>query len=199
MSKNNPFGSGGVQNPDAVQGTHGALPPQNPQFHDEEFSVDLSDPTVTGMIPAGEYAARLVALETSYSQAGNKMWVWDFALLNSPIDTGTMRLWTALTPAAMWKVIETLTALGLGSAGEPAKFNKSDALNRLCRVVVKFDQGRMSIDKALPWLEGIGAKWAPGMMFSSPVVAAGNQPVGNISNPFAGEPVEAPDNPFGNP
>jgi hypothetical protein len=51
-----------------------------------------------------------------------------------------MKSWTAITPAAMWKVAETVIALGVGQAGQVVKFKRSDVLNKLCGLVVEEDE-----------------------------------------------------------
>lgn len=206
---NNPFGN--VPNgTDPTGGPVGPLKPPVNGFMDESFELDLSDPTITGVVPQGEYIARLVGVEKDISKAGNPTWVWEFVLLNSPVPTNSLKMWTALTSAAMWKVIENLTALGLAKAGEKANFNKSDAINRLCRVVIvhgeRNNRINTDIERVLPYPGGVGSKWEPGMTFPLATTERGNS-LPNTIDPFVQggpEPLDETDekaasNPFGRP
>ncbi|KKL55842.1 hypothetical protein LCGC14_2251370 [marine sediment metagenome] len=138
----------------------------------DEFSLDLpteeeADANNAFSVPDGEYAAVVIDLEKQYSKAGNPMWVWDFELLaDNPEDPHfgkQFRAWTALTPAAMWKVAEFLEALELGKPGEKVKFKKSDVINRralLSMVQEDYtnDEGRTfrnsKVDQVLPHPDG---------------------------------------------
>ena len=48
-----------------------------------------------------------------------------------------LKSFTAITPAAMWKVAETVEALGVGQTGTVVKFKRSDVINRECGLVVE--------------------------------------------------------------
>jgi hypothetical protein len=69
-------------------------------------------------------------------------------------------LFTAIVPSALWKVAETVEALGLGKGGAISKFTKSEALSRRCIISIRKDtyngQERSSIAKVLPHLDGPG-------------------------------------------
>lgn len=105
----------------------------NPQEDGEEmmFEIDLTDETGSTTIPEGEYIGRLVNLEKTTSKAGNPMWVWDFAIVEGEYAGMEFRLFTAITPAALWKVVETLEALGVGGYGQIIKFAPEDVLNTM--------------------------------------------------------------------
>lgn len=64
------------------------------------------------------------------------MFVWDFELSEGQYKGRTMKVFTAITPAAMWKVAETVIALGIGQSGEVVKFKRSDVINRECGVII---------------------------------------------------------------
>ena len=69
-------------------------------------------------------------------------------------------LFTALTPSALWKVAETVEALGLGKGGTVSKFTKNEALSRRCIISIQKEtyngQERSSIAKVLPHPDGPG-------------------------------------------
>ncbi len=69
-------------------------------------------------------------------------------------------LYTAITPSALWKVAETVEALGLGKGGTMSKFTKSEAMFRRCIINIQKDtyngQERSSITKVLPHPDGPG-------------------------------------------
>lgn len=88
----NPFGS-----PDQPGSVTGGV----------DFDFDMSDQE---LLPPGNYNARCTEVAMSTSQAGNDMLIWDFLLT----DFGTsVRSWTAITPAAKWKVVEYCAAMGV--------------------------------------------------------------------------------------
>lgn len=96
------------------------------------FDVDLTDVQTGYSIPDGDYVVKCVDVEQSVSNAGNPQFVWTFAIVGGNYDGREFRSYTALTPSAMWKVAETVTALGLGTAGQKIKFTRSEVLNRKC-------------------------------------------------------------------
>ncbi len=102
-----------------------------------------------------DYAARVVDLFKDTSNQGNAMYVWEYELLFPRSVRGkTFRNFTAITPAAMWKLTETLEALGLGKAGGKSKFTKQEAIGRYAIVTIEDQeyQGRTrsSIAKVSP-------------------------------------------------
>lgn len=102
----------------------------------DTFEVDLTDVESQGLIPEGAYLARCTNVEQSVSKGGNPMFVWDFELSEGQGKGRVMKVFTAITPAAMWKVAETVIALGVGQTGEVVKFNRSDVVGRDCGVIV---------------------------------------------------------------
>ena len=133
-----------------------------PKDNDDEFSVDLSEaPTGGGyLIPDGDYPAVLVDLRKGFSKSGNPQWVWTFAIMSGEHAGKEFSLFTALTPSALWKVAETVEALGLGKGGTVSKFTKNEALSRRCIISIQKDtyngQERSSIAKVLPHPDGPG-------------------------------------------
>jgi len=138
----------------------------------DEFSLDMTDErTITGLIPPGDYIAKLIDCGKDTSKAGNEMWVWTFVIVKGDHAGTEMKYFTALTPAAMWKAVEVLEALGLGEMGKIAKFKRGDAINRLCAIKVEDqtynDRPRSSIKNVMPYPGGAGMKMKDG---TTPVV-----------------------------
>lgn len=112
--------------------------------NDDDFTLG-DDPLDGGssnfMIPAGDYLVACADVVKGTSSNDNPMWTWDFVLwenqgIKGLKDPGENRgkvfkNFTALTPAAMWKVKETLEALGIAAQGEKVAFKKASAIGRL--------------------------------------------------------------------
>lgn len=102
------------------------------------FEVDLTD--VSGTIPEGVYLAKCTDITQEVSKGGNPMFVWTFQISSGPYDGKEFKNFTALTPAAMWKVAETVEALGVGQVGGVVKFARSDVIGKACGVVIEDDE-----------------------------------------------------------
>lgn len=126
----------------------------------DDFEVDLSNIESTFRIKAGSYTGKLVNLERTVSNAGNPMWVWSWLLVDGPGAGRTFKNFTAITPQALWKVAETLSAIGLGAEGQVSKFRVADALSRLATIAIVDDsyegKDRSSIGSVFPHPEGAG-------------------------------------------
>ena len=129
-ANSNPFLPG---NAPAPKGAAGA---PSPTGGSDEFMVDLTDVEEQGLIPEGVYRAKCVNVEQSVSKGGNPMFVWDFELTEGAGAGRILKVFTAITPAAMWKVAETVIALGVGQSGSVVKFKRSDVIGRECGVSV---------------------------------------------------------------
>lgn len=127
MASNNPFVNGPAPTAQGVVPASGA----------DDFVVDLTDVESSGLIPAGAYRAKCVNVEQSVSKGGNPMFVWDFELVEGDGRGRILKVFTAITPAAMWKVAETVIALGVGQTGEVVKFKRSDVIGKECGVTVE--------------------------------------------------------------
>lgn len=127
MASNNPFVNGPAPTAQGVVPASGA----------DDFVVDLTDVESSGLIPAGAYRAKCVNVEQSVSKGGNPMFVWDFELVEGDGKGRILKVFTAITPAAMWKVAETVIALGVGQTGEVVKFKRSDVIGKECGVTVE--------------------------------------------------------------
>lgn len=133
MANSNPFINGGTASKAPAPTAAGA---PSPTSGADEFMVDLTDVEEQGLIPEGTYRAKCVNVEQSVSKGGNPMFVWDFEVLEGKGRGRVMKVFTAITPAAMWKVAETVIALGVGQSGSVVKFKRSDVIDRECGVSV---------------------------------------------------------------
>lgn len=125
MASNNPFVNGPAP---TAQGAASSA---------DTFEVDLTDVESQGLIPSGAYRAKCVNVDQQVSKGGNPMFVWDFELLEGDGKGRILKVFTAITPAAMWKVAETVIALGVGQTGEVVKFKRSDVIGKECGVTVE--------------------------------------------------------------
>lgn len=157
---------------------------------EETFDADL--PEDTGfVIDADEVIGRVIDVEKGTSQSNNPMWTWFFAVNEGPHAGKELRTYTALTPAAMWKLREVCEALGLGEGGKTAKFTKKDAIGRLCVLNLEVQEykgvKRSSIVSCTPHPDGAGtrAKTAAGPASKPAAPKGGVPPRGPGSKPAA--------------
>ena len=122
----------------------------------EVFEIDMGSATVDDRRDPspGDYEATLSDLEKSFSKAGNPMWVWHFKLNGGSFTGYTYRYYTAVTPAAMWKVAQVVAALGLSQDGKTANFTKSDAIGKPALLRLEEEtwdgQTRINISEIMP-------------------------------------------------
>lgn len=125
----------------------GALAPTN----NETFSVDLSNVSDGYSIPEGTYKVRCIDVEQRISKSGNPTFVWTFVVDGDAYAGFELRHFTAITPAAMWKVGEALQALGIGKPGEKINFTRNDVIGKTCTASIVDDEyngkTRSRIDK----------------------------------------------------
>lgn len=112
----------------------------------DAFEVDLTDVQDGYTIPDGNYRAKCIDVTQDVSKGGNPMFVWEFELVGGDFAGRTFKSWTAITPAAMWKVAETVQALGVGQTGQVVKFKRGDVINKECGLAIEQDEynGKMS-------------------------------------------------------
>lgn len=118
--------------------TGGAAPmPTNQSSSVDSFEVDLTNVEAGGgfLIPDGTYKVRCVDVEQGVSKAGNPQFIWTFEVIEGEHSGFQSKVFTAITPAAMWKVAETVMALGVGQQGEVVKFKRADVLNKECGAI----------------------------------------------------------------
>ena len=121
----------------------------------DAFEVDLTDVQQNGFtIDDGKYRVKCIDIEQSVSQGGNPMFVWTFEIVDGKFAGFQSKVFTAITPAAMWKVAETVVALGVGQQGQVVKFNRKDVINKDCGAIFEQSeykgQMRSQITKIIP-------------------------------------------------
>lgn len=134
MANNNPF-----MTPNQRPATTPAAPMPTSSVPSgiDNFEVDLSEVTDGFSIPDGVYRVRCTDVTQDVSKGGNPMFVWQFEVSEGRYAGFQARVFTAITPAAMWKVAETVIALGIGQQGQVVKFKRSDVINRECGALIE--------------------------------------------------------------
>lgn len=120
MSAKNPFGK-----------------PKNTEPEDDDFSLDdVVEGGSNFLFPDGDYRARVIDVVKETSKAGNAMWVWTFLIMQG--DEGGLgkevKCWTALTPAAMWKLTEVLKAIGIAVVDGKVRAKRADLVGKECAI-----------------------------------------------------------------
>ena len=109
------------------------------------FEVDLTNVQESSFaIPNGTYKAKCINVTQDVSKSGNPMFIWEFEIAEGDYKGDykgkTFKSWTAITPAAMWKVAETVIALGVGQTGQVVRFKKGDVVGKFCGLVMEQDE-----------------------------------------------------------
>ena len=131
MQNNNPFMPGAMNTPTPMPGA-----PSGGSMADN-FEVDLTDVQDNFNIPDGNYKVKCIDIEQSVSKGGNPMFVWTFEISEGEHVGFQSKVFTAITPAAMWKVAETVQALGVGQTGSVVKFKRTDVINKECGALIE--------------------------------------------------------------
>lgn len=98
----------------------------------DSFEVDLTEVQNDFTIPDGNYRLKCVDIEQQVSKGGNPMFVWSLEVSAGQHSGFQGKVFTAITPAAMWKVAETVKAFGVGQEGQVVKFKRSDVIGKEC-------------------------------------------------------------------
>lgn len=134
MANNNPF----MRGPGAPAPTSSApMPGSSVPMGSDSFEIDLSEVQSGFIIPDGVYRVKCIEIEQTVSKGGNPMFAWTFEVSAGPNTGFQSKVFTALTPAAMWKVAETVEALGVGQTGQVVKFKRSDVINKECGALIE--------------------------------------------------------------
>ncbi len=116
-------------------------------------------------VPPGTYEVQCTDVEKSISKANNPMTVFTMSILK-PVGDGAskdgvgkdLKIFAAMTPQAMWKLVETLTALGLPCDKKKVQFKRDDIVSKKCLASVKdgtYDGEKTSnIKKCTPLSKG---------------------------------------------
>ena len=138
---NNPFMNNNPMNPAPSPAAAPSMPGQSVNNMNMAFEVDLTNVQDSSFaIPDGTYKAKCIDITQDVSKSGNPMFIWEFEIVEGDYRGRTFKSWTAVTPAAMWKVAETVQALGVGQTGQVVKFKKGDVINKLCGIVMEQDE-----------------------------------------------------------
>ena len=104
----------------------------------DNFEVDLTDVQESQfIIPDGYYRVKCTEIEQNVSKSGNPMFVWTFEISEGEHKGFQGKAFTAITPAAMWKVAETVIALGVGQTGSVVKFKRTDVIGKECGAFIE--------------------------------------------------------------
>lgn len=98
----------------------------------DSFEVDLTEVQNGFTIPDGNYRLKCIDIEQQVSKGGNPMFVWTLEVSAGKHTGFQGKVFTAITPAAMWKVAETVKAFGVGQEGQMVKFKRSDVVGKEC-------------------------------------------------------------------
>jgi hypothetical protein len=107
-------------------------------------------------VTPGTYPAQCTACEHKVSDAGNPMLVFTMTLGGTDKDVKgkDLKVHAVLTPGALWKLKETLGALGFAVNTKKLKFKPAEAKGKRCmvKVVDKDYQGekRSNVSKCSP-------------------------------------------------
>ena len=119
----------------------------------DDYEGDLTNVTDGFLIPEGTYRVKLMDISQDVSKGGNPMFVWTFEVNEGQYKGFQSKVFTVLTPAAMWKVAETVQALGIGQSGTVVKFKRADVLNKECGAIFETQeyqgQNRSQISKVI--------------------------------------------------
>ena len=136
MQNNNPFMPGAMTQP-TPQGNTPMPGAPNTGSATDSFEVDLSEVQSGFTIPDGNYKVKCIDIEQSVSKGGNPMFVWTFEVSEGDHIGFQSKVFTAITPAAMWKVAETVIALGVGQTGSVVKFKRTDVVGKECGAFIE--------------------------------------------------------------
>lgn len=79
---------------------------------DDDFVINLDGVDLSGgHIGPGDWTAYVSQIEKGQSKAGNPMITWTFTLYDGPYAGKSAKVYTALTPDAMWKFAEVCDAV----------------------------------------------------------------------------------------
>lgn len=135
----------------------------------EAFEILIPEGAASGRIPAGDqYIGKLTTLISNVSRGGqgNPQLVFGFELV-TPRDFRGMdfQLYCPKVDKAMWKLGDTLTALGIKyEPGKPFKLQKAEVLGTLVRMIIKDEQNSQTgrdqskLVAVLPHPDGAGKK-----------------------------------------
>lgn len=132
MANNNPF-----MTPNNTMATNATPMPGTASNANMGFEIDLTEVSSGFTIPDGFYRIKCTDIQQSVSKSGNPMFTWDFEVASGENAGFQLKVFTAITPAAMWKVAETVQALGVGQTGQVVRFKRTDVVGKECGAYVE--------------------------------------------------------------
>lgn len=132
---NNPFMPG--MTPQTPTATAAPMPGASVPTGADNFEIDLSAVQSGYTVPDGLYKVKCIEIEQTVSKGGNPMFTWTFEISAGNYAGFQTKVFTALTPAAMWKVAETVEALGIGQQGQVVKFKRTDVIGKECGALIE--------------------------------------------------------------
>ena len=124
-------------NPFMPDGNMAPMPTPSAPVTSDSFEVDLSEVSDGFTIPDGNYKVKCLDVEQGVSKAGNPQFIWSFEVSEGDHKGFQSKVFTAITPAAMWKVAETVMALGIGQSGSVVKFKRTDVVGKECGALIE--------------------------------------------------------------
>lgn len=139
MASKNPFmpAPGAAGTPSPAPSTAAPMPGGSVPAGADNFEVDLTEVQSNFLIPDGIYKVRCIDIVQDVSKGGNPMFVWTFEVVEGDHAGFQSKVFTAITPAAMWKVAETVAAMGVGQEGQVVKFKRSDVVGKDCGALIE--------------------------------------------------------------
>lgn len=139
MASRNPFmpAPGAAGTPATASSTAAPMPGGSVPAGADNFEVDLTEVQSNFLIPDGIYKVRCIDIVQDVSKGGNPMFVWTFEVVEGDHTGFQSKVFTAITPAAMWKVAETVAAMGVGQEGQVVKFKRSDVVGKDCGALIE--------------------------------------------------------------
>ena len=141
---------------------------------DEVTEILIPEGAESGKIPADDqYIGRCLGfIQEESKKSGNPMLTWTFTMEEGDFIGMDFTLWTPMTANAMWKLADTLTALGVKwEPGVPLSLRSKDVKNVLVRMKIVDDnyegRDRSKLQTILPHPDGAGVK-AKGAGFKVP-------------------------------
>lgn len=138
--------------------------------NDETIELLIPEGAETGQIPVGKYPGKLLSVTKDVSKkrddgsGGNPMLVWVFTIVDGPYVGMDFTMWTALTPNSLWKLSDTLKAIGVAyTPGEKFAISNGELKGTLVLLDIiddKMMNGRKvsKLSQILPSPDGAGTK-----------------------------------------
>jgi hypothetical protein len=141
---------------------------------DESVEILIPEGAESGQIPAGDqYIGKCLGFVQGESKgSGNPMLTWTFTMHEGDFAGMDFTFWTPLTENSMWKLADTLTALGVDwEPGVPLSISSKQVAGTLVRMNIKDDKfegrDRSKLAGILPHPDGAGKKAKKGFTVPS--------------------------------